>query len=162
VDEVEQALADARLAARGFELGLRIAAIAVRPNALGDRFAEAIDSAGQVRPESQHQLGGRFGVRNGAVVRRHLDAQEAGQVGQPLGLTAAISGRSASFGSVPVVSTSTTTSSLPASIALTNSRTESVPGSMNGSRFGLPTAFWSSSWRSMSGRMARWANRIAS
>src|SRR5947207_12499755 len=62
VDEVEQALADARLAACSFEPGLRIAAIAVRPNALGDRLAEAVDSAGQVRREGEDQLGRGFGV----------------------------------------------------------------------------------------------------
>src|SRR3990170_3043860 len=42
----------------------------------------------------------------------------------PLTLTAAISTRSAILGSVPVVSTSTTTNSAPASAALTKSRTE--------------------------------------
>ncbi len=80
----------------------------------------------------------------------------------PLMRTAATSTRSAISGFVPVVSTSTTTSSAPASTFATKSRTDSVPGSRNGRRFGLPTSFCSSSWRSMSGSRARWANRIAS
>ena len=58
----------------------------------------------------------------------------------PLTLTAAISTRSAIFGSVPVVSTSTTTNSSPASTALAKSRTEPVPASRNGVLLALPTA----------------------
>ena len=37
-----------------------------------------------------------------------------------------------------------------------------MPGSMYGMRLGLPTAFWSSSWRSTIGCRERWPNRIAS
>ena len=80
----------------------------------------------------------------------------------PLTLTTPISRRSDSFGSVPVVSTSTIANSRLASTAATKSRTEPVPGSSDGVSFGLPTASRSCSWMSMSGWRARWPNRMAS
>ena len=69
----------------------------------------------------------------------------------PLTRTAATSTRSAIFGSVPVVSTSTTTNSPPAFASSANVSTESVAGSMYGSCFGLPTSSRSFSCRSISG-----------
>jgi hypothetical protein len=80
----------------------------------------------------------------------------------PLTRTAATSTRSAILGSVPVVSTSTTTNSAPFLASSAKVRTESVAGSRYGRRLALPTFSRSSSWRSMSGAIDRWANMIAS
>ncbi len=66
------------------------------------------------------------------------------------------------MGSVPVVSTSTTTNSPPAFARSANVSTESVSGSMYGMSLVLPTSSRSFSWISMSGSSERWPNRIAS
>ncbi len=80
----------------------------------------------------------------------------------PLTRTAATSTRSAILGSVPVVSTSTTTNSPPAFASSANLSTESVAGSMYGTRFGLPTSSRSFSCSSTSGSSERCPNRMAS
>ncbi len=70
--------------------------------------------------------------------------------------------RSAVLGSVPVVSTSTTTNSWPAFTASTKSTTDPVPGSRYGRTLALPTASRSWSWSSTMGRSAWWPKRMAS
>ena len=79
----------------------------------------------------------------------------------PLTRTAATSRRSAILGSVPVVSTSTTTNS-PDFAWSAKARTDPIDGSRYGRRFALPTAARSCSWMSTIGASERCPNRIAS
>ena len=79
VHEPEQALAEARLAAGGLEQLRRTRPCRVRVarTAVGDAGLEVVDAAGQVVAEADQQRRGRLGVRQGAVARLELDAEEA-------------------------------------------------------------------------------------
>ena len=78
--QVEEALADARLAPGGLEQLGGVAAGALGPDGVGDRLAQRRDPARQVVGEPEQEVGGRLGVRQRAVALGELDAEEAGEV----------------------------------------------------------------------------------
>ena len=79
LDEAEQVLADARLAAGALEEGLAVATGPVRPDRVGDRLAQGLEPARQVVAEPDEQVGGRLGVGECPVRLGELDAEEVRQ-----------------------------------------------------------------------------------
>ena len=83
LDEAEQALADARLAASGLEQRWRVATGAVGADGVGDRRSRRVEiRPGRSLREPEQQVGGRLGVRQGAMALGQLDAEEARQVAE--------------------------------------------------------------------------------
>ena len=80
LDEAEQALADARIAARDFEQAGRVATRALGADRVGDRRPEGRDPTGQVVREPDQEVRGRLGVRERPMALAQFDAEEARQV----------------------------------------------------------------------------------
>ena len=90
LDQAEQGLADSRLTpGRLEELG-GVAAGPVRPHGLGDRLAEGGDATREVVGEPDQEVGGRLGIRKGAVALRELDPEEPRQIAELVRLGAGI------------------------------------------------------------------------
>jgi len=87
VDETKQALADTRLPPGRLEQARRVGLrIAVGADCDSDGVVEVVQAVGQVRRELEDQLRGRLGVRLRSMAAVVLDSEEAGQVGQLVGL----------------------------------------------------------------------------
>ncbi len=80
LDQVEQALADPRVAAGGLEERVGVATRLLGAHRIADRGLQLGDPSRQLVREPQQEVRGGLGVGQGAVARRELDPEEPGQV----------------------------------------------------------------------------------